>query len=67
VVNHQRRHRDQHRIATKHVNVAGSHPHRPANRSQSEKSNWPSSPGAVSIGTDTVAAGENRGPRWSRT
>ena len=66
VENHQIRQRDQHKIIPKHHNV-GANPTSRAHPEQSDQSNWASSPGGVSIGTDAPSAARNRGPRWSRT
>jgi hypothetical protein len=66
VVNHQRRHRLQHKMAPKHHSSPG-HPHRRAQSVQSDQSNWHSSLGAVSMGTDAAAAARNLGPRSWRT
>ena len=66
VVNHQNRCRLQHKMAPKHQST-GASPNSMPRSLQSEKSNWDSSPGAVSIGTDTWGAGRKRGPRRART
>ena len=66
VENHQIRQRDQHKIIPKHHNV-GANPTSRAQAEQSDQSNWASSPGGVSIGTDAPSAARKRGPRWSRT
>lgn len=64
VVNHHKRARDHDKIAPKHH--SSPRPQRRPQSRQSVQSNWHSSPGAVSIGTDTIAARRNRGPRRSR-
>ena len=65
-LNHQIRLRDQHKIIPKHHNT-GPSPTRCDHPEQSEKSNWASSPGPVSIGTLAESARRNLGPRWART
>jgi len=66
VVNHQNRCRLQQRTAPKHHKVSAMPNWRPRSE-QSEKSNWDSSPGPVSIGTETWGATRKRGPRRVRT
>ena len=55
MVNHQIRHRDQHKIIPKHHNVSPRTTSR-AQPEQSDQSSWASSPGPVSIGTDGVVS-----------
>jgi hypothetical protein len=66
VVNHQCFHRDQHKTNPKQRSVP-VHPHAATSFVTSQKSNWASAPGAVSIGTDAARAALNRGPRLART
>ena len=66
VVNHHVRYLDQQATAPKHHRVSPK-PKACPRAEQSEKSNWDSSPGAVSMGTDTWGAGRKRGPRSART
>lgn len=63
VVNHHVRQRDQHKITPKHHSTGPS----PTDWDHPEQSNWASSPGAVSIGTEAPSERRNRGPRCSRT